>query len=88
MPSQGCFWSLFRKRLYTDFFAGAQLLFVLVEGLVDMHACVFVETQGTGQVLGIHTQSNFAVAASIELVERMTQEGKPKTTFAPRTAHT
>ena len=69
--------------MYTDFSTGAQFLFVMIECLVNMHACTFVETQGAGQVLRIHAQSHFVFAASIEFVERVTQEGKPEATFAP-----
>ena len=85
-PSQDYSWSLLRKGLYTDFRTEAQFLFVAVVCLIEAHPRIFVETQGAGQVLGIDTQPHFALAASIELVERMDQEGMSESTVPPRAA--
>ena len=51
--SQGSLVTLFLEGLYTDFRTGAQLLLVLIECLMDVHACIFVETQGARQVLRV-----------------------------------
>src|SRR5688572_3139805 len=55
---------------------------------MNMHTSMFIKPQRAGQVLRIHAQANFACAASIKFIERMTQQGKSKPAFSPWAAHT
>src|SRR5688572_23894797 len=55
--------------------------------LMDVHARILIETQCTGQVLGIYAQAYLAFAASKEFIERMTQQRTPDAAFSPLAAY-
>jgi hypothetical protein len=66
--------------LYTDFFAGSDLFFELVKGAMGVHAGIFVEVQGAGQIFRIHTKTCHVFAAPIEFSKGAAKQGKTRMT--------
>src|SRR5215213_6306473 len=53
-----------------------------------MHTCIFIEAQGSRQILCIHAKADLVFATLIKFIERVTQEGKSNTALTPFARHT
>src|SRR5205807_5142859 len=66
----------------------SQLLFIQYELVDHPHAGSLVEPGRTRRILGVDAESHMRVTATVELPERMSQQGQADAAASPRLSHT